>query len=869
MDNWVSTERKWQDYWKKNSIYRFDRENLDNVFSIDNPPRYASGALHIGHAVHYTHIDFIARYKRMRGFNVLFPLCFDVNGMPIEVNVEKKYNIKMNEYDRHKFIKLCEDFANENISEMKKQFEIIGESMDPSLYYQTDAKYYRKLTQISFIKLYEKGLIYRAKHPVHWCPRCRTALAASEVEDIQRKTHLNTILFTLSDGSKVEIATTRPELLGACRALAVHPDDTRFKHLHNGKALTPLYNREVPIITDKDVDMNFGSGVLMICTFGDTEDIVKYYRHGLDAVELIDESGHLTEAGGKYAGMAVEEARKNIIKDLEDAGLLVKKETLDQNVGSCWRCSTPLEYIQKEQWFIKTMEFRDRVMKIADEIQWYPEFMKQRLKDWCDSLTWDWCISRQRYFATPIPVWECENCGEFIIASEDMCYVDPTIDDAPVKKCPSCGGELRGSQEVFDTWMDSSITPLYNTFWNRNNALFEKLYPMSLRPQSHDIIRTWAFYTILRGSLLENEKPFNNIMMGGFILSPDGTPMHASKGNAVDPIKILDEYGADPLRYYASTCSLGEDNAFRWKDVGRGKKLVTKLINAGKLVNILLKDYDVLDKDLNDLKGMDAWIYNKYRSVSMESMKYFDNYRYEKARRNIEMFFWHDFADNYLEYVKNVLYTSKDEVTATVLKEVYLGIIKMLASILPHVAEDVYQKTFRRFEESKSVHMLRWPEFDTTKKEHIETGDKVKNIIESVRRWKSDNRMALNNPMGVIWLPAHLKEKITDYEDGIISTLKADGIMYFMEEDIHEKPLRIVPIYSSIGPRFRDRAKAVIKFILNADFVEEMEFEDEKLIAGKDYNIITTISIKGKSVEMVDTGDSKLLIETESSKKGE
>ncbi|MGA1794115.1 MAG: class I tRNA ligase family protein, partial [Thermoplasmatota archaeon] len=468
-------EERWQDFWENEKVYHWDPDSKKPPFTIDNPPRYASGPLHAGHAVHYTHIDFVARYKRMRGYNVMFPLCFDVNGMPIEVRVEKKYNIRMREYDRHEFIKLCEKFAGDNIAEMTRQFKIFGESMDPSVYYQTDAQYYRRLTQISFIRLFHKGRIYKANHPVNWCPRCGTALAESEVEYRDNVTKLNTIHFSLADDPdrKVEIATTRPELLCTCQLVAVHPDDPRYLDLVGKELLTPIFEKKVPVVADEVVEKDYGSGVVMICTIGDKEDLRWVFKYGLDLVKGIDEHGRMTGVAGPYEGLDLKEARQKIIQDLKEYGLLVKQEDNPQNIGSCWRCHTTIEYLQVPQWFVKILDMKDEVLEAADRVEWFPEFMKVRLREWVNSLTWDWVISRQRYFATPIPVWECLECGQPVLPPEEACYIDPTIDKPPLDACPQCGGQLKGSEEVFDTWMDSSITPLYNSFWIRDDVRFQ------------------------------------------------------------------------------------------------------------------------------------------------------------------------------------------------------------------------------------------------------------------------------------------------------------------------------------------------------------------------------------------------------------
>ncbi|MBM4237670.1 MAG: class I tRNA ligase family protein, partial [Euryarchaeota archaeon] len=461
----LPTERKWQQKWKEWEIYKFDFSSPKPVFSVDNPPRYTSGSLHLGHATGYSLIDFAARYRRMRGCNVFFPLCFDVNGTPTEVRVEKKYGITKLSVPRQEYIRLCSEYAESFIDEMTRHFEILGTCMDPSIYYQTDAPYYRRITQVSFLRMLGKGLVYKGTYPVNWCPRCITALADAEVEYRSGVTKLNYVKFGVKGtGEEVVIATTRPELICTCQIVAVHPEDTKHRVLIGKRLLTPLFRKEVSVIADPKVDPGFGSGVVMICTIGDKDDLEWVMKYDLPLEKGIDEQGKMTEIAGKYAGLPVKEARRQAIGDLRGAGLLVKQEEVEQNVSTCWRCHEPIEFLQVPQWFLKTLDFKKEVLAKSDEINWYPEFMKVRLKDWVDSLEWDWVISRQRYFATPIPIWECVECGEVVPAREEDCYVDPTVDPPPVEKCPKCGGPLKGCEDVFDTWMDSSISPLFNTY---------------------------------------------------------------------------------------------------------------------------------------------------------------------------------------------------------------------------------------------------------------------------------------------------------------------------------------------------------------------------------------------------------------------
>ncbi|MCD6512765.1 MAG: valine--tRNA ligase [Thermoplasmata archaeon] len=824
----LAVEKKWQEKWKEMGIYRFDKSK-GNVYSIDNPPRYASGALHIGHAVHYTHIDFIARYKRMKGYNVFFPLCFDVNGIPIEERVERKLGITRKDIDRHEFIKLCREFADSNIEEMKKQFMMLGESMDESIYYRTDADYYRRLTQISFIELYKKGLIYKGKFPVNWCPRCMTAMADAEIEHVKRMTKLNTIKFYLADqegikemkgvgrdekGWYVEIATTRPEMLSTCQLAAINPNDERAPYLAGRKIIAPIYGQELKIVEDEKVDPDFGTGVVMICTIGDKDDLDWAMKYELELKICINEDGTLNELAGKYKGMKVEGARKAIIEDLRKEGYLTKQEEIEQSIGVCWRCKTPIEFIQTEQWFLKMLPFKEEVLKAADEMKWYPEHMKKRLEEWVNSLKWDWVISRQRYFATPLPLWECKN-GHVVLAEEEQCYVDPTIDEPPVKKCPVCGEELKGSEHVFDTWMDSSISPLYNTFWKRDEELFKKLYPMSLRPQAHDIIRTWAFYTILRGVLLTGEKPFQEVMIDGFILAPDGKPMHTSLGNVVDPIEIMKKHGADALRYYAAGCKLGEDNPFRFQDLVRGKRLMNKVWNLEKFIGGVIEN----KPEKGETTLMDRWILSLYSRVVREATEHMDRFEFSDAMKKIEYFIWHEFADHYIEMVKHRIYEKKDEAAIYTLYTIGLGIVKMLAPFLPFISEEIYNQHFKRYEGYESIHISPWPEEIMHDEHALKEGEKVKKVIARIRDWKNKNGMALNATIENVKISGISEEG----KDAIEGTLKIKNLEiggFDVEYEYDAKP-----VYGKIGPSFREKSKKIAEKIKNNSrmIAEEIE----------------------------------------------
>jgi len=473
-------------------------------------------------------------------------------------------------------------------------------------------------------------------------------------------------------------------------------------------------------------------------------------------------------------------------------------------------------------------------------------------------------ISRQRYFATPIPIWQCENCDEVILAHIDDCYVDPTIDDPPVKSCPKCDGKLIGSEDVFDTWMDSSISPLFNTFWYRDDKRFQKLYPMSVRPQSHDIIRTWAFYTILRCNLLTSDKPFENIMMGGFILSEDGTPMHASLGNVIDPLGIIDEYGTDAFRCYAASCSLGEDNAFREKDVIRGKKLLRKLWNVIQFIGSNIPE-DYIPNKPKDLTMLDIWILSKYSVLVEKVTRLMGVYEYAQAMKHIEYFLWHELADHYLELVKSYIYNEKEQKSVFyTLYTLGLGMLKLFAPIFPHITEELYHQLFYNTNQQNSIHISPWPEPVLIDEDIMKAGEWVKLYVSEVRSFKSQQKIALNAPLNSTktYASKEIVSYLKDQAFVIKETLKLPNDHQFIpgKPDIKETITQIIPNYATIGPRFKRESKQIIQYIKDhqnnlIDTIEtthDLTWNDIKIqgIQASDESLLRQgfISIKKESV---------------------
>jgi valyl-tRNA synthetase len=845
-------EEKWQKHWEREGVFRFDfKDTKKEIISFDVPPPYASGALHCGHAVHYTHQDFMARYQRMRGKNVFFPLCFDVNGIPIEERVERERGITRKDIGRQEFIELCSRFADENIENMTKQYRRLGHSADETIFYRTDSKEYRRITQISFLKLYEKGHIYKGEHPINWCPRCMTAMADAEVDYKGRTTDLHYLKFHLPQehpgleekknvgrdetGQYLEIATTRPELLATCQAVALHPEDERAKALEGQQIQVPLFGKKVKIILDDSVDPEYGSGTLMVCTIGDKEDLAKVFKHKLPLEIAIEEDGTLNELAGPYKGMKIADARKKTAEDLEAAGLRIKHEPTEGNVGICWRCKTPVEFVKTPQWFLRLLDQKEDVLRIADEQKWFPEFMKVRLRDWVDSLEWDWVLSRQRYFATAIPVWECtkEECDGVVVANEDQMYVDPTVDDPPVDACPKCGGELKGCEDVFDTWMDSSVSPLFNTFWHRDEGrgagMHQRMYPMTVRPQSHDIIRTWLFYTILRCNLLTGKTPFTHVMMGGFILDPQGHPMHKSRGNVIDPMDVIAEHGAEALRYYAALCDLGEDNAIRDKDFVRGRRFAMKYHNVQRFLHAVLKSQPPLAIETVRLNPVDAWLINELSDTIETVTAALEEYAYSRAVRALEGFLWHTFADHYIELVKARAYrTDEDgEAARAVLYHAGWAITRMLSPFFPHVTEEAYHELYAKHIQSPddeahrptTIGLCQWPRIKRLHEKDAPAGAIVKEAAAAVRNWKSENSLALNAPLAYLQLiPTQATAQVQEAALDLKGATNAETIEITDNVDgLQKRPLAVLPVHSVLGPTFKKQAPLITKALAGLD----------------------------------------------------
>ena len=737
-----SIEGKWQAEWKRSNTYRFDSGSHKPTYVIDTPPPYTSGVLHMGHVLSYSFIDFIARYKRMKGFNVFYPQGWDTMGFPTERAVEKKFG---KDLGAQEFMEKAKELATKNMHMMSEQMERIGSSVDRELEYVTMSDKYQAAVQLSLLQMYDKGYVYKGEHPVYWCVYCRSAIAKEEVEDIEEKTKLNYVEFDIEDGSgRIAIATTRPEFIHACVAIAVNPADGKSKELLGKMIRVPLYGTIVPVIADESVEIGFGTGTEMISTFGDKQDLVLYHRHKLNKIKAVDEAGRLLNAG-KNTGLKIVDAKAAVIEQLREEGRLLKQTDMDHSVKVHDRCGNKIELLESRQWFIKTVEFAEKIKELAHSIEWQPEFTKRYLLDWAEYIDWDWVISRNRRFDTPLPFWYCEKCEYVVPADRNLLPVDPKADKPPIDKCPRCGEAIRGEDLTCDVWIDSSITPMVIAGWPGNMKGFEKLFPADLRVQGTEIIRSWAFYSIFRVWALTGKIPFRKILIHGMVLGPDNKKMSKSLGNVVSPEEQIEKFSVDSVRMWAALSgAIGRDRAFVFNDVKYAHDFINKLFNSFTFVEKAIdgKVHVMANKDR--LGTFDLWMLSRLNAVIEKVDKSYDEFNFFVAASTLIEFFWHEFCDFYIENVKHIMYGEDMERKAAVsyvLSEVMIKTLKMLAPITPFAAEELYSKLG-----NGSIHMEEFPVANLTwKNEKVEEDATFLNgIIGQIRKAKAAARLALN-----------------------------------------------------------------------------------------------------------------------------
>lgn len=754
--NWSKEfEKPIYEEWKKSKTYSFNPNSKKKVYSIDTPPPYVNAPVHMGHAATYILMDMFARFRRMAGFEVLFPLGLDRNGLPIEMATEKKFNVTPNTVPREKFIEYCKQLLEEFSLKSTETFLRAGIGFSSweignklGDVYLTDSDEYRRLTQETFIDLWNSGLIKIDKRVNNYCPKCQTTIADAEIEYREDQTLFNYVKFKVKEtGEEIIIGTTRPELLAACGAVLYNPEDKRYQKLKGKTAITPIYGKEIPIKAHQLAKIEAGTGLVMMCSFGDYTDVWFFREEKLKHTILIDTKGRLNKEAGFLEGLKVEEARKKILEEAKRKGLLVKHEQVSHRTPICERSKTPIEFVDMEEYYLKQLDFLPELRKLSDKINFYSQKNKQILLDWFDSLAMDWAISRRRVYATEIPLWYCENknCGEIIVPEKGK-YYKPWKENPPVKECPKCKGKnFTGETRVFDTWFDSSVSPLYILKYGSDKKFFEKAFPATLRPQGKEIVRTWLYYTLLRCYQLTDKPVFEDVWIHNHILDGKGEKMAKSKGNVIDPAALIDKFGAEPVRLWAALEGNLTDGDFMCSEEkirGNGKFL-TKLWNVTRFISGLNGE---TPKKQPRLSVLDQWILSEIGQLTELAKKQYMEYDFHKPATKLRHFIWEIFASHYLELVKSRAYNKEGKFTGGeqesaiwTLNHVLDLCLKLLAPVAPFITYKLYMDL-----RGKDIHAEKFPEAEKIEFSEFTTEELV-DLNSSIWKLKKEKGLSLKD----------------------------------------------------------------------------------------------------------------------------
>ena len=746
------TEKAWEPELEEAILKKWDDEKLydfklqDENYTIDTPPPYPSGRpWHIGAASHYAQIDMIARTARMNGKNVYFPIGIDRNGLPVELYTEKKHNIRMRETERGEFLNLCKNALDDLEAEMIQIMKSLGLSGDFKNYYRTDSEEYRKFTQETFIDLWKKGVIYLATRPNNYDWVSGTTIADAEIVYDDLPTKLVYMKFIVKDEQKeIIIASTRPELLCACKTVIVNPDDERYSNLIGKNLIVPLTNKEVKITPHHSAKIEFGSGAVMVCSYGDQNDVALFRELQLEEVIAIGLDGRMTEAAGDYQGLKPKQARTKIIEDLENANLVDKIEEISHRTPLSERSKIPIEIVPMEEYYLKQKESIEKMKKLGSEIEFYPNMHKQILMNWLESISIDWPISRRRFYGTEIPIWYCNECSEPFVPEPGK-YYRPWKDSCPAQKCEKCGNtKFTGEDRTFDTWMDSSVSPLFVTKFNRDDEFFKKTYPTGIRPQAKDIVRTWLYYTLLRCEKLTGEKPWSEAWIMGYGLDEKGMKMSKSKGNAIDPLPVIQKSGADTFRFWsASEINQGYDFRCSEQKIESTKKFLSKLWNVSRF----LSSFPIIES--GKLTDSDKWILSELDKLISVCNEGYSKYNFFIPATALREFTWNIFAAQYIEMAKARAYGigfDDDERDGAIftLHKVLSTILKLLAPITPFITEHLWQTLYSK----NSIHKGQLPKI-----ENIEDMTNMTQVIvefnSKVWNEKKQNNLSLKDSIKI------------------------------------------------------------------------------------------------------------------------
>jgi valyl-tRNA synthetase len=739
--------------WEETDIYKFSIKKEKEAFVIDTPPPYPSGRpWHIGAAAHYAQIDMIARTARMMGYNVMFPIGIDRNGLPVEIYTEKKYKVRMRQMDREKFLDLCRVALDDLEAEMIQIMKNMGLSGNFEEYYRTDSDEFRALTQSTFIELWKRELVYLANRPNNYCPDCGTTIADAEIIYEYIPTKLIYMNFKVRETNEnIIIASTRPELLFACQSIIVNPEDERYLGLQGKHAILPLFDREVEILPHHSAKPEFGSGAVMVCSYGDQNDVQIFRELGLKEIVALNSNGVTTSAAGPYSNLRVNQARIRIIEDLKNAGLLLKEENIIHRTPLCERSKTPIEIIPLQDYFVKQLNFIPKLKELTMKIKFHPETHKQILLNWIDSVAIDWPVSRRRFYGTEIPIWYCNNCKTPNLPKPGK-YYRPWKEKPPFERCNKCGNtEFIGEDRTFDTWMDSSITPLFITKYKRDQELYKHSYPTKIRPQAKDIVRTWLYYTMLRCYQLTGQLAWSDAWIMGYGVDEKGEKMSKSKGNVIDPFPIVHRYGADTFRFWsASEANLGQDFRCSEQRILSSQKFLSKLWNLGRF----LSSFDFISEAPHELSASDKWILAELSNLVEECEKGYEDFNFFIPANAIREFTWGLFASHYVEMVKGRVYDINDSVgqksAIFTLHKCLSTILKLLAPLCPFITEELWTKIYS----TQSIHLQCLPQ---AQKYYLEMRKSTQYITEFNSRVWNKKKQTISRKTGK---PLSLKDSI-------------------------------------------------------------------------------------------------------------
>ncbi len=776
-------EKPIYEYWKTSQPYKLYPKTKKKIYSIDTPPPYINAPIHIGHATTYVLMDMFARFHRMDGQEVLFPLGLDKNGLPIEMAAEKKFNIRAHTLSREEFLAKCRQLLSEAGTVTIDSFLKLGIGFnsfeigtDIGSIYETDSSTYRALTQSTFIDLWNKNLIYEDERINNWDPLLRTTIADSEIEYKEIQSTFNDIKFTVKETrEELVIGTTRPELIASCGAVIYNPNDTRYKHLKGKTAITPLYNQEVPIFAHPFAQQDKGTGLVMMCSAGDLSDIQFFREMKLQPLISIHLDGTMNEHAGFLKGLKVKEARKTILEELKNKNLLLSQKQINHRTPISERSGAEIEFISMKEFYLKQLDYKEEMKKLAEKINFYAPESRKILLDWINSVSIDWPISRRRYYATEIPLWYCKKCETAVLPPKGT-YVQPWKESCPIKKCKKCGyNEFRGEERVFDTWFDSSLSPLYILMYERNPSFFKKAFPCTLRPSGKEIVRTWGYYTILRAYQLTGKAVFEDHWVNYHILDEKGTKMSKSLGNVIDPQVIIEKYGTEPFRLWAAIEGNLTSGDFRCsaERIEGSAKTITKLWNVARFVSSF--PFPSKPKTLLEI---DQWLLNEINILVKETYNYYNSYDFHNPAIQLKHFLWENFASHYLELSKARLYnetkqfTSEEQNSGLYTVHTVLDILlKLLAPITPLITYHIYQSLRK-----KDIHFETYPQVEKTKKIDLTTQD-ILLLNSSIWKAKKDNQLSLKDPFKKLILD----KKFKSLEKDILAVHHPNALEYGKE----------------------------------------------------------------------------------------